>query len=233
MFSEQLLLPLVVIGLVILTLVMSGVARRYQQQQAARRSVVRRMEAAIRQVELALERLQPVGLDSAVKQVFRGDVVDRYRMIGRVFRRYPGLAQCLEQAEVRLRNDAVNVAGVAPTIKDEVELQRLLGSLEDLLGYLDGQGTVHPLSRETLEAVQTALGERRAELLFQHHEALFRAKQEEGDVDAARTHMRRLMEALRTLGPNTSRVHELYQRAAIELDTPLAAAGGSSRSTGG
>ena len=90
MFSEQLLLPLVVIGLVILTLVMSGVARRYQQQQAARRSVVRRMEAAIRQVELALERLQPVGLDSAVKQVFRGDVVDRYRMIGRVFRRYPG-----------------------------------------------------------------------------------------------------------------------------------------------
>ena len=156
MFSEQLLLPLVVIGLVILTLVMSGVARRYQQQQAARRSVVRRMEAAIRQVELALERLQPVGLDSAVKQVFRGDVVDRYRMIGRVFR----------------RNDAVNVAGVAPTIKDEVELQRLLGSLEDLLGYLDGQGTVHPLSRETLEAVQTALGERRAELLFQHHEAL-------------------------------------------------------------
>jgi hypothetical protein len=213
MLIEQLLLPLVLSGLLVLVLIMPSFARRFQQREAVRRSVVQRMESWIRQVESALERLQRLPLDGAVYRVLRRDTLDRYQMIGRVFRSYPGLAERIAEIQDRLRGEAEAVAGPVPVVMNEAECNRLQAALDDLTVFLDNPGTLHPIPPDLRDQIRRHLQERRAELLAQHHLAHYREALTAGDRAAGEARLRRLAAWLQSEAPATPRVEELRREA--------------------
>ena len=106
MSTQHFLMPLVVVGLVVLTLVMSGIARRYQQRQAARRSIVNRTETGIRLIEKLLQDLKSLPLPFHLRQTLRQDVLHRYHMIGRIYRNYPRLEERLKAAQARFQTES-------------------------------------------------------------------------------------------------------------------------------
>lgn len=223
MSTEQFLLPLVVIGLVVLTLVLSSIARRYQQHQAARRSVVQRMELAIRWLERLRARLQPLPLGRVVQQAIAADILDRYRMISRVFRRYPDLARLLAQAEARLADPAAQPSGAVPVIMADEELASLLTDLGELSSYFRDRGTLHPLAADQAEQVLGQLAECRCELLAQHYHAHFRDLQAAGEHTAGRAQLLHLLELLRSNQPVTPRLRELEKAALDALEAAVPA----------
>jgi hypothetical protein len=199
---------------------MPSIARRYQQRDAVRRSVVQRMESWIRQLETALDRLHRVPLDGAAYRVFYKDIVDRYQMIGRVFSAYPDLAVRIAEVEARLQRDAEAVAGPAPVILAEAECNPLLGALDDLVVFLENPGTLHPISEELRHKVSTHLRERRAELLVQRSQAGYRERRAAKDLPAAEAHLQRALDYLQAQAPDTPRVKELRQQVARLLHPP-------------
>lgn len=231
MFTEQLLLPLVVIGLVVGTLFLSGLASRHRQHEAARRSIVQSMEAAIRRVEQALDGLAGEGLDRDLRQALRRDVLDRYRMIGEVCTNYPGLAASLQQAETRLNAEDCDRPHQALTPPSEIELHKLIHALDDLRDYLQVEGTLHPLSVRQRELLPEYLGEYAADLLANYYHAKFDLLVGEGKRKEGIALMKQLMALLGDRGPDTDRVRGLYHaaRAAIEGDEAVSSMPHSTR----
>ena len=221
MSAQHFFMPLVAVGLVVSTLVLSGVARRYQQQQAARRSIVNRMETGIRLIEGLLRDLGALPLTAKLRRTLRPDVLNRYLLIGQVFRGYPRLAEHLKDAQLRLDVESDRILGEVPELADESAVATLIVHLDELSSFIDNSRLLpSPALAERKDFVRQ-LGEVRAELLSNYHHANFRQKYEAGDANGARNHLRRLMESLRVHGPNTEKVLGLYQAAEEELKFSL------------
>lgn len=211
------MLPLALIGLVVGTLVLVGLSNRNPLHQAARRSIVRRMEVAIRRVEQALDGLADVSLDRDVRQALRRDVLDRYRMIGNVFKSYPGLVTSIQQAEMRLDAEASDRHHEASPPVEERELRKLIHTLDDLRDYLEIEGTLHPLSAQKRQLFTQYLGEYAAELLANHYHAEFDRLVDAGRLEEGRALLTQFMASLGTRGPDTERVRELYHAAEVAI----------------
>jgi hypothetical protein len=221
MSTQHFFMPLVVVGLVVLTLVLSGIARRYQQRQAARRSVVNRMETGIRLIEETLRDLQSFPLATTLRQTLRQDVLRRYQMIGQIYRTYPRLGEQLKEAEARLAAESDVAVGNVPEITDESEVATFIDKLDELSVFVEGPHLLSPPIFDKRKRFVFQLGEIRAELLSKFHHAQFRQKHQAGELSAAQDHLRSLMETLKTRGPNTEKVLDLYNQAEEEFNVSL------------
>jgi DNA-binding SARP family transcriptional activator len=171
------------------------------------------MEVAIHRVEQALDRLAGIPLDRDLRQALRRDVFDRYRMIGDVFMGYPGLATRIQQAEMKLNAESGDRYQKAFPPADEMALRKLIDTLDDLRDYLEIEGTLHPLSAQQRQLFTQYLGEYAAELLANHCHAEFDRLVGEDRLDEGRALLTQLMTSLKTRGPRTDRVLELYHAA--------------------
>lgn len=218
MFNEQLLLPLVIMGLVVATLVVSGLTSRHQQHLAARRSIVQRMETAIRRVESALDSLVGVPLGPELRQILRRDVRDRYRMIGDLVKSYPGLATHLQLAETRLNAEGSERMQDLSVPADEAERRKMVHALDDLRDYLELHGTLHPISVQQRQGFARLLGECAAELLASHCRAEVGRLVEEQRLEEARDLLVQLMAGLTERGLESERARELYCAAEAAIN---------------
>ena len=221
MSTQHFFMPLAVVGLVVLTLVMSGIARRYQQQQAARRSVVNRMETGIRLIEEALQESTSLPLPATLRKTLRQDVLRRYQMIAQIYRAYPRLSEQLKEAEARLTAEPEVGVGTVPEISDESTVSAFVERLDELAVFIEGPQLLSPPIFEKRKRFVLQLGEIRAELLSKFHHAKFRQKHQAGELSAAQDHLCRLMETLKTRGPNTEKVVELYHQAEEEFNASI------------
>lgn len=221
MSTQHFFMPLVVVGLVVLTLALSGIVRRYQQQQAARRSVVKRMETGIRLVEGLLQGLKSLPLAFKLRQALRQDALNRYRTIGRIYRDYPRLEVKLKEAQACFHSEPNVTPGCVPEVIDEPQIAALVADLDELSGFVGSSQWLSPPVMDVRKGFVDQLGELRAELLSKFHMAHFRQKYEAGDANNAQDHLRRLMDTLKTRGPNTEKVLELYERAEEEYNASM------------
>lgn len=217
MFTGQLLLPLVVIGLILGALLLPGLKHRFQQNQLARDSIRYRMEADIRRVEQALEVLADVPLDLHLRQALRRDVRDRYRMIGEIFPGRTGFAKSLQASQVRLDAEGTDGSFASSEPADEAELNKRIYALDDLSDYFEMERTLHPLSVHQRRLFTRYLGERAADMLATYHHARFAGSVEEDELEDAQSWLIRLIQLLDRRGPDTERVRELRAKAELAL----------------
>jgi hypothetical protein len=221
MIPEPLLLPLVVMGLVGSTLILAALASRHQQQQQVRRSVIQRMETAIRRVDEALATLAQVPVPAEVRMVLRRDILDRYRMIGQVCRRCPGLTEQLDAAAAALRAITDEPATSAvPLAADEDELTRWIAALEELGEVCGRGGTIHPLSGERSQSCRQRLGECIADVAARFFVHRYKRLVGELAPEAAEVERQRLSSLLSTRCPDTPHVRSLRQAVGELIDSP-------------
>lgn len=216
---EQWITPLVVVGLLLATLFLAAIAKRYQAYQARVRALVRRHATVIAQVEDALSALVAVPLSQALRTVLRGEVLARYQKIRVVYRRYPDLARRLTQAESNVAAEGPSVSTDVGKIDSEQAFRRLLHALDDLRDLFAHGDSVQAVPRDVRSRFVRELGERRAELASRFHLVEARKAETEDRIGQARAHITTLMQVLRSRGPSTDFVRELYHEAETALFT--------------
>lgn len=215
---EQWGVPLAVLGLIVATLFMSAVVKRYQAQQALIRARIQRISVGISTIEQSLETLRGVSLSRELRLTLRGDVLARYQQIARLYRRYPVIAQRLQAAEQAMQAEGGSVAsGVGPIADSQqfTKIMRAIDALHDLVG--EGQ-TIQPIPNDVRGIFCRELGERRAEANARYHLTRSQHYAEDGDASRARAHITTLMQVLKKRGPDTEFVRELYAEAEQALN---------------
>lgn len=221
---EQWGVPLAVMGMLLATLFMAAVAKRYQAHQALVSAQVRRLELAVTEIEEGLTALQGVSLSRELRLTLRSEVLTRYQRIARLTRRYPSIAQKVREAEAALNAEGGTPGtGVGPMPDQQAFLcvQRALDSLVDVVAHGD---TLRPIPRDVRQIFCRELGERRAEANARFHLVQASALQKDGDTVRARAHLTTLLQVLKRRGPSTDFVRELYVEAEHAFDALTAPA---------
>lgn len=214
---EQWGVALAVLGMLLATLFMAAVLKRYQEHQALVRAQVRRLEAGIVEATEILSDLRGVPLSRELRVTLRSDIVARYRRIQRLFRRYPAIAQRIRQAEGAVNAEGAPPAGGVGPIEDEQAFRKITRSLDRLAGILEAGSTLQPVPDDVRAIFRREVGERCAEANARFHLVASVRLERKGDWLRARSHLTTLLQVLRKRGPGTEFVHELYAEAEAAL----------------
>lgn len=234
---EQWGVPLAVLGMLLATLFMASVVKRYQAHQAIVRSAVQRLEKGVGDLLGSLDVLRPVPLSRELRVLLRGDVLARLQRIARLYRRYPGIKERITDAEAALAAEgAPTGSGVGP-IEDDRSFRQMLKAFDELQEMISSGSLLQPVPRDVREIFRRELGERRAEVNARFHLVQSMQYKRSGDKTRARGHVTTLMQVLRSRGPSTDFVRELYAEAEAALqaltapveDEEKVVASGSSR----
>ena len=210
---EQWGVPLAVLALVLATLFMAGVVKRYQAHQALIRARVRRVEVGITLIEDALGALRSVPLSHPLRVMLRGDVLSGYQAIARLYRSYPGIGDRIRAAEQALQGEGAPLATGVGAIDDAAQLGRVTQSIDALVQLITDGDTVKPVPADVRAIFCRELGERRAEANARFHLTRSRQCSLKGDLQHARAHITTLMQILKRRGPGTEFVRDLYAEA--------------------
>lgn len=210
--------PLAVLGLLLLTLFMAALHRRYQAYLAGVRLVVGQLDARIHEIATALDELAKVPLSRELRLTLRSDILVRYQKIRSLYRHYPGIVDSIRRAERAMDAEGAPTGkGVGP-LEGEKDYRKTVAALNRLHAVLRPGGTLQPLPADVRKIFVREIGERRAELMSRFHLVEARRLQQRGNSMKARTHLLALLQGLRQHGPNTGFVREL----AAEADAALA-----------
>lgn len=215
---EQWGVPLAVLGLVLATLFMASIVKQHQIHQARVRLAVRRHERVLLQIESAFADLASVPLSRELRVAMRTEVLVRCRKIQALYRRYPGIRQRTLAAEAAVGSEGSPPnTGVGP-IETEQAFRKLLAALDGLLDLLGSEPLLQPLPADVRKVFLRELGERRAEANARFHLVQSSRHEAAGEIPRARAHLTTLLQILRSKGPGTEFVRELYQEAENALE---------------
>ncbi|MCB1800743.1 MAG: hypothetical protein KDI82_03550 [Gammaproteobacteria bacterium] len=239
---EQWGVPLAVLGMLLALLFMASVVKRYQAHQAVVRSAIQRLEQGLADLLGSLDILRPVPLSRELRVLLRGDVLARLQRIARLYRRYPGIEARITDAEAALAAEAAPSGNGVGPIDDERSFRQMLNALDELQGMISSGSLLQPVPRDVREIFRRELGERRAEVNARFHLVQSMQYKRSGDRTRARGHVTTLMQVLRSRGPSTDFVRELYVEAEsalqaltahVEPDEKVATDSGSGKKAAG
>lgn len=213
MQSSDWLMPAVVLGMIASLLIAASLVRRYQQYKAHQRATLRRVASFVPVIEESLTQLASVPLARDLRVMLRGDVLRRLQSIRKVHARYPRIDERIREAQVRLDSEGPDTRGSVPPIKDERHFRQLLSAIDSVGDYLERGGVMGGMPATQRDSLLCQLRERRAEVMARFHIVQANRCQEQGDVRKAGQHLKILIEQLRSRGPNTDFVRELFLEA--------------------
>ena len=214
---EQWGVPLAVAGMLLATLLMSALVKRYQEHQVLVRARLQRLGHSVHALEQALDVLRTVPLSREMRVLLRGELLARLQRMARLSRRYPGIRQRIGEAETALNAEgAPNAAGVGP-IDDEPMFRRIVHAIDELTEVFAFGDTLQRVPPDVREIFRRELGGRRAEVHARFHLVQSVKRRKTGDTSRARAHLTTLLHVLRRRGPSTDFVRELYAEAEAAL----------------
>jgi len=215
---EQWGVPLAVLGLVVATLVMASIVKKQQAHQATVRAAVRKHEKVLLELEGALSDLGPVPLSRELRVAVRAEILSRWQRIQSLYRRYPGIAERVAAAEAGVAGETAPVTDSVGPIETEQAFRTLLQALDALSEHFRLGPLLQSIPQDVRGVFQRELGERRAEAVARFHLVQSSRLEAEGDITRARAHLTTLIQVLRSRGPSTDFVRELYVEAETALD---------------
>lgn len=214
---EQWGVPLAVLGMLLAMLFMAAVVKRYQTHLAVVRTSVQRIEQGLKVLLDSLEALRSVPLSRELRVLLRADVLARLQRIARLYRRYPGISTRIAEAEAALNAEGAPPANGVGPIDDERVFRQMLKAFDSLLDMIANRTTLKPIPGDVCKIFRRELGERRAEVNARFHLVQSMKLHRSGETTRARTHLTTLMQVLRSRGPSTDFVRELYGEAEAAL----------------
>ena len=212
-------MPLAVLGMLMATLFMAAIVKRYQAHQELVRAKVQRLEQGVAGIVDGLAALQGVPLSRELRVTLRSEVLALYQRIARLHRRYPGISQRVREAEAAIGAEgAPPNTGVGP-IEDQQAFRRITSAIDEFIHLIHGGATLQQVPRDVRQIFCRELGERRAEANARFHLTQSRQQQRNGNMPRARAHVTTLLHVLKKRGPSTDFVRELYAEAENVLET--------------
>jgi len=217
MLLEQWGVSLAVLGMLLLTLFMAALMKRYQAHLAAVRGVVRRLDTGVEETSAALRALAHVPLSRELRLTLRSDMLACYQKIRSLYRRYPQIAARIRTAENDLDAEGAPAPGGVGPIESEREFRTTIAALDRLIALFGRGGTLQPVPADVCQIFRRELGERRAEVMSRFHLVEASRQDQRGNPTRARTHLMALIQVLRQHGPSTEFVRALYAEAQSAL----------------
>lgn len=187
MFSDRNLL-LAVIGLVILTLLLASLYRKYQEAQAMRRQRVAMLLAGVEQLERILGQTTPLGLSRELRVLSRKELVRRLKAVQATYARYPHIQERIHQA----RSQVDTEGATAPSRQKSTDKALLTGQLNvlaELRHILVEGGFSEPVAPSELPGFLHELDEARVRVQFDYHLAMYELYCDENARAKARSHL--------------------------------------------
>lgn len=220
-------LLLIIAALIVLTLLLASIYRRYQMHLDNKRAAMQRLANNAGLLSSTLDALKPLPIKKEVRVLLRQEVIECLNGIKRLNPKLKDIETRIKEAEGRV-NSEQSEAGIEITTPDtEEELNRIIEAIELLISFFaPGRMLTKPDSTRRTE-YKTHLQEIRAELRYHFFTESAAALYQEGKRDPARSQLKRLMRYFQQLGPNTTLLRERYgdveQRFHDYATTPSAA----------
>lgn len=187
MFTDRNLL-LAVIGLVVLTLFLASLYRKYQEMQAIRRQRIAMLLAGVEQLDRVLDQTAPLGLSRELRVALRKDLVKRLKAVQAVCASYPGV-----QGRIRKVQGQVDAEGPMTVNRqkstDKSLLTGQLNALLELRRILAEGGLSEPVSAAELPGFLHDVDEARVRVQFDYHLAMYEAYRNMKASAKARSHL--------------------------------------------
>lgn len=197
-------------GLLLLTLVTASLFKRYQERMAEKRRRIQRLLRGVDQIERLLFQLDSCPLQPEVDKVFREDVVRRFRKVREIHPRYKGIDVAITEAEEALKQPRLNQE---PEIRDAQQLQKVIATLNEVIGFLQQGGLAAPLKASQLSELVELVATRRAEAVYRFHRQQAEGAENEGRPQDAIKHYSNIRSYLYENGPTVERVKQWYEEA--------------------
>lgn len=213
MFTDRNLL-LAVIGLVLLSLFLASLYRKYQEMQVIRRHRVAMLLAGVEQLERILGQIGPLGLSRELRVVSRKELMRRLKAVQAVHASYPGILERIRKA--RSQVDAEGAAVVSrQKSTDKALLTGQLNALAELRHILAESGFCEPVSPAELPGFLHEVDEARVRVQFDYHLAMYEAYRNANASAKARSHLAaltKMIDAVRLQGEAITAMREEAQR---------------------
>lgn len=216
-FGEFSMLFAVLVMLAVM-LFASSLLKKYQAHKALLRTKVRRIEKGISYIENALNALQKIPIPEGLNTTLRQDLFDRYQDLQVVFPSFPDINKKLREAKLKLQTESPADIEEVPFLETEDSLGEITRAIDEVVYYLDSiRPLKQALSSDVIANYKSALGERRAEVISRYLLTLSSRAEQQGNREEAKGYLNRLLSILRTRGPNSDFVRQLYGEAEQQL----------------
>ena len=156
-------------ALVLLLLVVSSAAQKYQSHQLRKEAALRHMVNGIRRIETALENLQGAAVPTDLLALLRKEILARYMAVKQIYSRYDNIASHLGDAQRKLQ--AAESAATPPRMDvfEKPVLDRYVIGLTELISFLNSEGHIAGMNAGQRKNYQTILGNLRADYVYQFY----------------------------------------------------------------
>jgi hypothetical protein len=195
-------------GLLLLTLVTASLFKRYQERMAEKRRRIQRLLRGVDQIERLLFQLESCPLQPEVEMVLREDILRRFRRVREIHPRYKSIDVCITEADEALKQPRLNQE---PEIRDAQHLQKVIASLNEVIGFLQQGRLAEPVKASKLSELVELIATRRAEAVFRFHRRQAEGAVKEGRRHDAIKHYNNIRSYLYENGPTVERVKQWYE----------------------
>jgi len=212
MLPVSLQIPAAVLGLVLLTLIMSWVLKRYQVHQALRRKTLQGLEKKVLHVSQAMDAVKHVPLPRELRVLLRSEILAYHQAIAGMLPSYPNIDQLTAESKSRLNAEGPESGSEPPVMADAIALAKTTNALDALIKLISS-GLLTRLSPQDIHKISQDIGERRAKVTFRYYVDEARRLEAGGQKDKARSLIYKLMSILGRKGPNTALILDYYKQA--------------------
>lgn len=211
MLLESLQIPMVVLGLVILTLLMTVVLKKYQAHQVIKRVTLQGLENNVIDLGKAMDAVKRMPLPREVRVLLRSEILARYQAMASLYSGYPNIDQLIDQAKSKLNAEGPDAGTEPPAMESAAELAKVSNALNTLIRLISS-GILTRLTPQDIHKISQDIGEIRAKCSFRFHVDEARRLDAGGQRDKARSLIYKLMSILSYQGPNTDLIRDYYKQ---------------------
>lgn len=197
-------------GLVLLTILLAGFAKRYQQNMTVKRQRIKRILEAIDWLESLISRLDGSALPKDTEALLYEDIIERFKRIQTIDSRFNGITALIKEAE-RSLNQIPNKRSLQ--IDNINKLQRLVQVLSELLGFLRENRLLITLDHAQTQKHINAVATHRSECVYIYHINLAKQFYEDKRLLDALSHCNSIKSYLLGHGPANEQVKQWHQEA--------------------
>lgn len=203
-------------GLVILLLLITGAAQRYQAYQLEKEAALRRILRGISQIESILSMIQDSAAAKKLKVLLRKEVLARYLAVRQIHKRLDNLDNLIATAQRNLQ--VAESRGEVQLIKpsERSVFNNYIKGIGELIKFLSMEGHIAGMNTSERLKYQHDLSALRADYVSLYHSTEARELAKQQMWTAATNHLKEALGVLSALGPNNEHVNNTYKQLTRE-----------------
>ncbi len=203
-------------GLVILLLLITGAAQRYQAYQLEKEAALRRILRGISQIESILSMIDASAASKKLKVLLRKEVLARYLAVRQIHKRLKNLDNLIASAQRNLQaaESRSEVQLIKPS--DRSVYNNYIKGISELIKFLSMEGHIAGMNNPERVNYQHELSALRADYVSLYHSTEAKELAKQQMWTEATNHLKEALGVLSAQGPNNEHVNDTYKQLTQE-----------------